>query len=529
MIPPPVTPTVIPGPQRQIVYICILTRRERVGKHRFLCHCQTGHKSGTIVSSRPGPRVPHTGRSRTTLPNDKPLVTLTPAGSGTKGTYSVISLGCPKNLVDSERMLGLLRLEGYQFVPQPEGVDVVIVNTCGFLRAARDESLETIREMVRLKEKGRVRGVIVAGCLAERDREALLERCPGIDCLLGVLARDTIAEAVNQLVDGQPGPRTRLHAAVGSRCDRDRLRVTPRHLAYLKISEGCDQLCTFCLIPSIRGKHISKPIEEVVAEAEQLAADGVRELILIAQDTTGYGLDLYGRPALDELIGRLEEIRSIEWIRLMYLYPKHITDALVERIAASEKVLPYLDLPLQHINDRLLRRMNRRISRAETERLIERLRARIDRLVLRTAMIVGFPGETQQEFEELVEFVRAVRFERLGVFAYSREPGTAADRLSGHLSREVRRHRRERLLAVQQPIAFAWTEAQVGRHMEVLIDRPVCGEPDAFVGRSYADAPEIDGVVYVTGRGLQAGQFVPCEIVAAQGYDLIGVAVGDPR
>ncbi len=257
--------------------------------------------------------------------------------------------------------------------------------------------------------------------------------------------------------------------------------------------------------------------------------NGARELVLVAQDLTSYGLDSSGRPALAELLVRLEQIERVEWIRLMYLYPQYITDALVDVLASSGKVLPYLDMPLQHINDQVLRRMNRRVNRAETEALLDRLRERVAGLVLRTTMITGFPGETEEQFEELVEFVRRRQFERLGAFDYSREPGTASDRLDGHLPDKVRHRRRDQLLAVQQEIAFAWNAAQVGRQLEVLIDRDIPGESNAFIGRSYADAPEIDGVVYVTGEGLVPGQIVASEIVTFQGYDLVGVAVGQPR
>jgi ribosomal protein S12 methylthiotransferase len=445
-------------------------------------------------------------------------------------TFSIVSLGCPKNLVDSERMLGLLNLEGYQMLPRPEGADFVIVNTCGFLRAARAESLETIREMIRLKRQGQLRAVIVAGCLAQRDKEALLEQCPGIDQLVGVFGRDEIVKAADRLFGQLDEQRTLFRpASTRALSDADRLRLTPRHLAYLKIAEGCDRLCTFCSIPSIRGRHVSKPVAQVVAEAEQLAGDGARELIVVAQDTTSYGIDLDGEPGLARLLARLEQVQGIEWIRLMYLYPMHFTEPLVEVLASSRKIVPYLDLPLQHINDRILRRMNRRVTRAQTERLLDLLRQRVAGLVLRTTFITGFPGETEDEFAELVEFVRSRRFERVGVFAYSREPDTPADRLPGHLPEKVKQHRRDRLMEVQQPIAFAWNQAQVGRQLDVILDRDIPGQENALVGRSYADAPEIDGVVYVTGDGLSPGQIVPCEIVAARGYDMIAAAVGPPR
>jgi ribosomal protein S12 methylthiotransferase len=447
-----------------------------------------------------------------------------------KGTCSIVSLGCPKNLVDSERMLGLLNLAGYKLVPEPEGADFVIVNTCGFLEIARQESLATIREMLRLKEEGLVRGVIVAGCLAERDREGLLEQCPGIDQLVGVFGRDKIARAADRLLGIEIGGNTILPSPSKYPLpDGDRLRLTLPHLAFLKIAEGCDRLCTFCSIPNMRGGYASKPVDQVLAEAEQLAADGVRELILVAQDTTYYGIDLGGEPRLAELLRRLEQVDGLEWIRLMYLYPMYITDELVEVLASSRKVLPYLDLPLQHVSDRILRRMKRRVTRRDTERLLDRLRGGVANLVLRTTMITGFPGETEEEFAELSDFVVQRRFERLGVFAYSREPDTPAARLPDHVPGRIAEDRRDRLLAAQQEVAFAWNRAQVGRRLDVLLDRDIPGENNAFVGRSYADAPEVDGVVYVSGEALQSGRIVPCEIVAARDYDLIGAAVGDPR
>jgi ribosomal protein S12 methylthiotransferase len=305
-----------------------------------------------------------------------------------------------------------------------------------------------------------------------------------------------------------------------------RCRLTPPHLAFLKISEGCNRSCSFCAIPQIRGPYASKPIEQIVSEAEELAADGVRELIVVAQDTTFYGIDLYGRPRLAEVLRRLDRLDGLAWIRLMYLYPVHVTDELMDVFAGAEKILPYLDLPLQHINDEILGQMRRRVTRAQTERLLDRLRERIPELVLRTTLIAGFPGESEEQFAELLEFVRQRRFERLGVFCYSDEPGTPAGGLESKVPDELCRARRGRLLAAQQEIAFAWGESQVGRRLDVLLDAAVPEAANAYVGRSYADAPEIDGVVYVTGENLAPGQIVPCEIVAARGYDLIGVAEG---
>jgi ribosomal protein S12 methylthiotransferase len=441
-------------------------------------------------------------------------------------TYALISLGCPKNLVDSERMAGLLQLDGYRMVPKPEGAETVVINTCGFVGDARAESYATIEEMLRLKRRGRLRRVVVAGCLAERDRERLLERYPEIDQLIGVFARDEIAIAIGRLDRGEGGPRALFLPPPSCPLpDTDRQRITLRHLAYLKIAEGCNRLCSFCSIPLMRGPYASKPIEQIVAEAERLADDGVRELVLVAQDTTFYGIDIYGQPRLAELLRRLEPIAGLAWIRLMYLYPMHVTDELIEVVGGGSKVLPYLDIPLQHISDEVLERMRRRVSRRQTEELLDRLRQRIDRLVLRTTLLTGFPGETEEQFEELLDFVRRRRFERLGVFAFSSEPGTAAAELDGPIADEVKLARRDRLMAAQQEVAFEWNASQVGHPLDVIIDRRVPGEINAYVGRSYADAPEVDGQVYVTGENLTPGQIVGCEIVAASGYDLVGVAV----
>jgi ribosomal protein S12 methylthiotransferase len=456
--------------------------------------------------------------------------TIEPNTAASKGTYAFVSLGCPKNLIDSERMLGLLQLDGYKLVPEPAGADFVIVNTCGFIERARQESLSTIHEMLDLKRQGRTRGVIVSGCLAEREKAALLESHPEIDHLVGVFGREEVTRVADRLVGQLEEQRTVFHPAPSRPLsDRSRLRITPRHFAFLKISEGCDRLCTFCAIPKMRGKHATKPIEEVLAEARELVADGVRELNIVAQDTTYYGMDLYGRPRLPELLRELNQIEGLDWIRLLYLYPMYFGDELIDSIAASEKILPYLDIPLQHINDTMLRRMQRRVTRAQTEELLAKLRGRIPNLVLRTTFITGFPGETDEQFNELIEFVRVQKFERVGVFTYSFESDTPAARLPEHLPEEVKESRREQLMQAQQEIAFEWNAAQVGKRWDVLLDRPVPNEKGAWIGRAFADAPDIDGAVFVTGRKLKAGQIVPCEIVATSEYDLVAVAIGEPK
>jgi ribosomal protein S12 methylthiotransferase len=448
----------------------------------------------------------------------------------TKPTFAFVSLGCPKNLVDSERMLGRLAQDGYALVPEADGADVVVVNTCGFIEPARQESLGVIREMLALKEQGKVGAVIVAGCLAERKKEDLLREVPGVDQIVGVFGREEITQVVDRAVAQRVEQRSLFRPApVRAQEDTARLRITPRHYAYLKISEGCDRLCTFCAIPGMRGKHVTKPMEEVLREARELVADGVRELIIVAQDTTYYGMDLYGRVRLAELLRALDQLEGLEWIRLLYAYPIHFTDELIETLSGAKKILPYLDLPLQHINDRVLRRMQRRVNRHDTEQLLAKLRGAIPNLTLRTTFIAGFPGETEAEFEELLAFMQGQRFERVGVFPYSLEPGTPASRLEGHLAEEIKQERRNRLMETQQQVAFDWTQQQVGRKLDVLIDGPDPELPNHLLARSYADAPDIDPVVRVKGKGLHPGDLVPVKITAADGYDLVARAIGPGR
>jgi ribosomal protein S12 methylthiotransferase len=372
--------------------------------------------------------------------------------------------------------------------------------------------------------------VVVAGCLAERKKDDLLREVPGVDHIVGVFGREEISQVVDRTLARARSGITEQQslfrpAPVRAQEDTARLRITPRHYAYLKISEGCDRLCTFCAIPGMRGKHVTKPIEEVLREARELTADGVRELILVAQDTTYYGMDLYGRVRLAELLRELDRLDGIDWIRVLYAYPIHFTDELIATLAGARKVLPYLDLPLQHINDRVLRRMQRRVNRAATEELLAKLRSAIPGLTLRTTFIVGFPGETEAEFEELLAFVKATRFERAGVFPYSFEPGTPATRLDGHLPEEVKQERRDRLMEAQQEVAFGWTREQVGKELEVIVDGPDPEMPNHVLARSHADAPDIDGVVRVKGKGLQAGDLVRVKVTAADGYDLAARAL----
>lgn len=450
--------------------------------------------------------------------------------SDSKPTFAFVSLGCPKNLVDSERMLGKLAQDGCTLVPDADGADVVVINTCGFIEPARQESLAVIREMLELKAKGRIGSVVVAGCLAERKHDELLQEVPGVDQIVGVFGREEIAQVVDRAFLHRAEQRSLFRPApVRALEDTARLRITPRHYAYLKISEGCDRTCTFCAIPGMRGKHVTKPIEEVVREAKELADDGVRELILVAQDTTYYGLDLYGKVRLAELLRELDRIDGIEWIRVLYLYPVFFTDELIDTLASAKKIIPYLDMPLQHISDRVLKRMQRRVRRAEIEELLGKLRKAIPNLTMRTTFIVGFPGETEEEFAELVDFTQSARFERCGVFTYSLEPGTPAVKLDGHLDEAVKAERRARLMEAQQAIALAWSAGQVGKTIDAIVDGPDPDLPGQLQARGHADAPDIDCLVRIKAKGLHAGDIASVKITAADGYDLIGRAVGAAR
>ncbi|MFL5340982.1 MAG: 30S ribosomal protein S12 methylthiotransferase RimO [Gemmataceae bacterium] len=447
-----------------------------------------------------------------------------------KGSFAFISLGCPKNTVDSERMLGKLAQDGYALSADADGADVVVVNTCGFIEPARQESLAVIREMLELKKQGRVGAVVVAGCLAERQKDLLLQTVPEVDQIVGVFGREEIAQVVDRAVSQQTEQRSLFRPApIRALEDTARLRITPRHFAYLKISEGCDRLCTFCAIPGMRGKHVSKPMEEIIREAQELAADGVRELIVVAQDTTYYGLDLYGKVRLAELLKKLDQIDGIEWVRVLYAYPMYFTNELIETLATAKKIIPYLDMPLQHASDRMLKRMSRNVTKAGTEELLSRLRSAIPGLSLRTTFIVGFPGETDAEFEELNDFVRTAKFERCGVFPYSLEPGTPAERLPGHVPEEVKVERRNRLMETQQQVAFAWSAGQVGREVEAIVDGPDPEVPGHVLARGHADAPDIDGIIRVKAKNLRPGDLVRVKVTAADGYDLAGRAVGSPR
>jgi ribosomal protein S12 methylthiotransferase len=444
-----------------------------------------------------------------------------------KGRYSFISLGCAKNTVDSERMMGLLQLDGYELVREPVDADFVVVNTCGFIEDARTESYGAIDEMLELKNKGEIKGLIVSGCLAERQKEELLVDRPGIDALVGVFGREEVTKVADRLMGNHEQRTVFRPAPIRALPDTDRLRITPQHFAYLKISEGCDRLCTFCDIPRMRGKHASKPMESILLEAHQLAAEGVKELNIVAQDTTYYGIDNYGEPRLTQLLRELNNVDGFEWIRLHYFYPMYISDELIDVIRESKRIIPYIDMPLQHINDQMLKRMSRRVNKQQTIETIDRLRTGIPNLCLRTTMLTGFPGETDDQFEELVEFVNATRFDRLGVFSYSFEEATPSANLPDHIDDNVKSMRHETLMLAQQKIMHERNKSLVNSRLEVMVDQAVPQEDNAWVGRSKADAPAIDSLVFLTGNGeqLSPGQIVEAEIVTVSEYDLIGAVL----
>ncbi|MCD0461791.1 30S ribosomal protein S12 methylthiotransferase RimO [Roseiconus lacunae] len=447
-----------------------------------------------------------------------------------RGKYAVVSLGCPKNLVDTEQMLGRLDQTGYRMVGDVGNADFVVVNTCGFIDSAREESLGAIDEMLALKREGKIRGVVVTGCLAERGQGKLLEARPEIDAMVGVFGRNEIVEVADRLQHGiaeqqqvfRPAPIRPLDDGIRS-------AVTPRHFAYLKISEGCDRLCTFCAIPKMRGKHYSKPIEQVISEAKRLGDSGVREIVIVAQDTTYYGKDLYGEPRLADLLAELDQIESVDWIRLMYFYPMYIDDRLIDTLAGAKRIVPYIDMPLQHASDRMLKRMSRKTTRQKQEDILGRLRGKIDSLVMRTTMITGFPGETDADFAELMDFVDQQQFQHLGVFTYSVEEDTPAARLPNRVPAKIAERRQSELMALQQSIAFDWNASRVGTATDVIVDSPLEEQPGVWIGRSRCEAPEIDGVLYLSGfdetNEPSVGDIIRCEIVASQGYDLVAAPV----
>ncbi|NOT02342.1 MAG: 30S ribosomal protein S12 methylthiotransferase RimO [Phycisphaerales bacterium] len=444
-------------------------------------------------------------------------------------SVAFVSLGCAKNLVDSEKMLGQLAEAGCAVTNDESDADVIVINTCGFLDASRREAVEVIREAVGRKKTGRCRRVVVAGCLVQRDGEGLLKHVPGVDALVGVNNRDDVVRAVLN-GDGRNRGRGRPDVFLSDyhpfvQTDQARLRLTPRHYAYLRISEGCNQKCTFCTIPSIRGAMHCKPPQVVLNEARELVDDGAVEINLIGQDTTSYGEEFANGYGLDRLLRALDGVDGLSWVRLMYVYPSVMTDAIIDAIATCDRVVKYIDMPLQHINDRVLKAMHRRVTRAETIELLGRLRERIPGVFIRTTMIVGFPGETDAEFDELVAFVEEFGFDALGTFKYSLEPDTPAGRMKGQIPARVKRERYDALMQAQQAVAFQRADALVGRTLSVLVDG--ADSDGAMVGRHAGQAPTVDGVTYVQGTP-RPGEFVTVRCTERRGYDLAGVPTTVP-
>ena len=432
-----------------------------------------------------------------------------------------ISLGCDKNLVDSEMMLGQLWENGYEFTDDEELAEAVIVNTCCFIGDAKEESINTILEMAERKKSGQLSALLVTGCLAQRYQTEIRKEIPEVDAILGTMSIDKIVEALKEALAGQGRDRYRDINDVPVYGKR-RIVTTGGHYAYLKIAEGCDKHCTYCVIPKVRGRYRSIPMESLVEEAGRLAKGGVKELILVAQETTLYGTDLYGEKSLHRLIKELAKVAGIEWIRLLYCYPEEIDEALIQAIKSEKKVCHYLDIPIQHASDEILKKMGRKTSGEALRSVIEKLRKEIPDICLRTTLITGFPGETENQHEELLAFVDEMEFDRLGVFPYSQEEDTPAAAMEGQIAEEVKLDRQAELMGLQQEIAFEKAEDMVGRVLTVMVEGKVADE-DAYVTRTYMDAPGVDGYLFLTtDANLMTGDFVKVQVIGSNEYDLIG-------
>ena len=433
-----------------------------------------------------------------------------------------ISLGCDKNLADSEEMLGLLTAGGHEITDDETQADAIVINTCCFIKDAKEESVETILEMAEYKKTGSCHALIVTGCMAQRYQKEIIEEVPEVDAVLGTTSYGDIVKALEEAVAGNHFEEFRdidYLPDTGSK----RVLTTGGHFGYLKIAEGCDKHCTYCIIPKLRGKFRSVPMERLIAQAEDMAEQGVKELILVAQETTVYGKDLYGKKSLHILLKKLCEIRGIRWIRILYCYPEEIYDELIETIRDEKKICLYLDLPIQHASDRILKRMGRRTSKQELIDIVGKLRKEIPDIVLRTTLITGFPGETEEDHEELKEFVDEMEFDRLGVFTYSPEENTPAAEMADQVPEEVKEERRDELMELQQEISYDRGQDRIGQELLVMIEGKVADE-SAYIGRTYGDAPKVDGYIFVqTGELLMTGDFAKVRVTGALEYDLIGV------
>ena len=439
-------------------------------------------------------------------------------------TVGMISLGCAKNQVNAEQMLYLLRQAGFEILPDPDGAELVIINTCGFIDSAKSEAIDNILAMGALKQEGSVGKILVTGCLAQRYQQEILEQMPEVDGILGTGSYYDIVNAVNQLLSGHAYQRfDDINAPVD---ETGRILTTPEYYAYLKIAEGCDNHCAYCVIPSLRGKYRSRKMEDLLAEARALASDGVKELIVVAQDTSRYGIDLYGERRLADLLRELCRIDGFVWIRVHYLYPDEMSDELIEVLKTEAKIVKYLDIPIQHINDTILRRMNRRGNSAYLKTLLTRLRNEIPGLVLRTSLITGLPGEGEAEFEELCAFLREYRLERVGAFAFSPEEGTRAAEME-HPDSEVAQQRAEIVAELQSRIMDDYNESRLGETMQVLCEG-YDPEEDSYYGRTYADSPDIDGKIWFTAsRHIKTGSFVDVRVIDTYDGELVGILEED--
>ncbi|TQQ84160.1 30S ribosomal protein S12 methylthiotransferase RimO [Peptacetobacter hominis] len=430
------------------------------------------------------------------------------------------SLGCSKNLMDAEIMNGILIEKGYEFTDDFEDADLIIVNTCGFIKDAKQESIDLIVELSELKKEGKLKYLIVTGCLAQRYSDELLEEIPEIDAIVGTGNFMNISDIIEKVEENKKVNETgNIEFAFDETLPR--YVSTPDYMAYIKIGEGCSNHCTYCIIPKLRGKYRSRKFEDIIKEAEKLAADGVKELVVIAQDTTKYGEDLYGESRLAELLDKMAEIEGLKWIRVMYSYPESITEELVNVIAKHDNICSYFDMPIQHASNRILKLMNRKTSKEDIRAKVEMIRAKIPDAVIRTTVIVGFPGEEESDVDELVDFIEEIKFDRLGAFSYSREENTPADKMEGHMEEEIKEERRARVMMAQQRISESLNERKIGNIYEVLVEEQV--EDNIYTGRTQGDAEDIDSIVYINSdEPLEIGDFVKVEINDSMEYDLIG-------
>ena len=432
-----------------------------------------------------------------------------------------ISLGCDKNLADSEEMLGLLTGKGHEIVDSEEEAEVIVINTCCFIHDAKEESIENILEMAEYKKAGTCKVLIVTGCMAQRYKEEIIEEIPEVDAVLGTTSYMDILKAIDEACEGRHFQEFRDINELPEDSGR-RVLTTGGHYGYLKIAEGCDKHCTYCIIPSLRGRFRSVPQERLIAQAEHMSEQGVKELILVAQETTMYGTDLYGKKTLHLLMKELCKIKGIRWIRVLYCYPEEIYDELIQVMKEEKKICHYLDLPIQHASDRILKRMGRRTTRAQLTATIEKLRKEIPDIVLRTTLITGFPGETEEDHQELMEFVDEMEFDRLGAFTYSPEEGTPAETMEDQIPEEIKEERRDEIMELQQEISLEKGNDRIGQELLVMIEGKVSGE-SAYIARTYGDAPKVDGYIFVqTGELLMTGDFAKVRVTGALEYDLIG-------